>query len=253
MKAVDLVIPKSWEELSDRQILLVFRLMSMGFEGDQLKLMLLLRLSGFEVIGKSGASSNYILRSGKAFCEVSPMQLAAVLPFLDWVLEPSPMPVLVSRFRGVSPLDPLFQGVPFEKFLLVENFYQGFLSTQSNDFLVSIAKVVYPGIRLRLSSPASEPFLLSVFFWATSLKRFFAFRFCHLFSDAPSESSNLLSTGPQDIGSRLQDAMDAQIRALTKGDVTKEPLILEMDTWRALTELNAQARECAELKAKSKK
>ena len=34
--------------------------------------------------------------------------------------------------------------------------------------------------------------------------------------------------------------MNAQIRALTKGDVTKEKEILALDTWRALTELNAQ-------------
>ena len=34
--------------------------------------------------------------------------------------------------------------------------------------------------------------------------------------------------------------MNAQIRALTKGDVTKESEVLALDTWRALTELNAQ-------------
>ena len=41
--------------------------------------------------------------------------------------------------------------------------------------------------------------------------------------------------------------MNAQIRALTKGDVTKEAEILALDTWRALTELNAQAKEYKQL------
>ena len=41
--------------------------------------------------------------------------------------------------------------------------------------------------------------------------------------------------------------MNAQIRALTKGDVTKEKEILAMDCWRALTELDAQAQEYQEL------
>ena len=41
--------------------------------------------------------------------------------------------------------------------------------------------------------------------------------------------------------------MDAQIRALTKGDITKEKEILSLDTWRALTELNAQAKEYKQL------
>ena len=47
--------------------------------------------------------------------------------------------------------------------------------------------------------------------------------------------------------------MDAQIRALTKGDITKEKEILALDTWRALTELNAQAREYKQLQAQLKK
>ena len=45
--------------------------------------------------------------------------------------------------------------------------------------------------------------------------------------------------------------MNAQIRALTKGDVTKEQQVLALDTLRALTELDAQAREYEELKKKS--
>ena len=64
------------------------------------------------------------------------------------------------------------------------------------------------------------------------------------------ETGNLLAGSQFQIsGSRLQEAMDAQIRALTKGDITKESEILSLDTWRALTELNAQAKEYQELKA----
>ena len=39
------------------------------------------------------------------------------------------------------------------------------------------------------------------------------------------------------------------IRALTKGDITKEKEILSLDTWRALTELNAQAKEYKQINA----
>ena len=52
---------------------------------------------------------------------------------------------------------------------------------------------------------------------------------------------------------RLQTAMDNQIRALTKGDVTKETEVLNTDTLRALTELNAMAREYQDLERESKK
>ena len=48
----------------------------------------------------------------------------------------------------------------------------------------------------------------------------------------------------------LKDAVNAQIRALTKGDVTKEKEVLAIDTWRALTELDALAKEYDEFNRK---
>ncbi len=42
--------------------------------------------------------------------------------------------------------------------------------------------------------------------------------------------------------------IDAQIRALTKGDITKEREILSLEAIRALTELDAQAREYDDLR-----
>jgi hypothetical protein len=82
---------------------------------------------------------------------------------------------------------------------------------------------------------------INIFYWFAALKVFFASRFSD-FLQPINEQDNLLQTGA-DIGSRLQESMDAQIRALTKGDITKEQIILSLDTWRALTELNAQAKE----------
>ena len=65
-------------------------------------------------------------------------------------------------------------------------------------------------------------------------------------NDPGSADGNLLGATPASV----ESAMNAQIRALTKGDVTKESEVLALDTWRALTELNAQAREYKELNAK---
>lgn len=64
------------------------------------------------------------------------------------------------------------------------------------------------------------------------------------------DDGDLLGGGGGSLSRRLQDSMDAQIRALTKGDITKERDILNMDTWRALTELDALAREYEEINRK---
>ena len=47
--------------------------------------------------------------------------------------------------------------------------------------------------------------------------------------------------------------MTAMIRALTKGDVTKQEQTLGIDLYTALTELNELAREAAEIEAKYNK
>ena len=86
---------------------------------------------------------------------------------------------------------------------------------------------------------------INVFYWIASLKDFLARRYPD-FLQPTSSDSNLLGTST----SNVEDAMNAQIRALTKGDVTKEQQILALDTWRALTELNAQAKEYRELNSK---
>ena len=62
-----------------------------------------------------------------------------------------------------------------------------------------------------------------------------------------SSSEDLLGYAPP-IGDVLRTAMNAQIRALTGGDITKEAVILQMDCWRALTELDAKAQEAQELR-----
>ena len=54
------------------------------------------------------------------------------------------------------------------------------------------------------------------------------------------------------IGEVLRTAMNAQIRVLTGGDITKEEAVLSMDTWRALTELDAKAKEVEDIKRQTK-
>ena len=87
-----------------------------------------------------------------------------------------------------------------------------------------------------------------------SLKQYFAVQFPNFYRPASnSDDGNLLGSGKPDIYSQLRDSTNAMIRALTGGDITKEAAIMKMDTWRALTELDAKAREAEELRKAAKK
>ena len=84
----------------------------------------------------------------------------------------------------------------------------------------------------------SEEELLSVFLWIASVKNHFTKCFPYLFrppEQLEGEAFNML------------ELVNAEIRALTGGDITKEREVLQMDCWRALTELNEKAREAQEL------
>ena len=74
----------------------------------------------------------------------------------------------------------------------------------------------------------------------------FSSQFHNFLQPVPQDNANLLDSDKSQY-EILTAAVNAQIRALTKGDVTKEKQVLALDTWRALTELDALAREYEEL------
>ena len=203
--------------------------------------MCLLQWSGTKVIGRQPAGS-YLLKKGKFLFEVTPVMLAEILPHLDWLANMPTSPVRQSKINRSLALAADFQGVPFETYIVVDNLYQGYLNTQSDDLLDELASVLYPGIK----TPLSAENRIAVFYWVASLKDFFACKYPDFLQPVTSSNDNLLGTSP---ASAVEDAMNAQIRALTKGDITKEQEILALDTWRALTELNAQAKEYQQLNA----
>ena len=87
---------------------------------------------------------------------------------------------------------------------------------------------MYQSEHIRHLSKVEE---VNVFYWFTSVKRYFANMFTHFFTQLEDDS-----LAPKAVTfAYLQNSMNTQIRALTGGDITKEKEVLEMDCWRALT------------------
>ena len=111
---------------------------------------------------------------------------------------------------------------------------------KSDKFLLQMAEVLYrkPGIKL------AEHETLSIFYWWAGLKAYCNQLYPNFFQPADPNSA------VEPDRDMLRRNMDAQIRALTKGDITKESLILAMPAHRALTELDALAKEYDDLNRK---
>lgn len=243
--SINFIVPQGWHELSDKQLRYVYQLLAQNFTSDEVKTLCLLHWTGTKVIGKQN-NDGYLLRKGKILFEITPLTLAELLPNLDWLgsLPTSPIrPVKLKHRPGIA-AD--FDEVPFEQYIIVDNLYQGYLQTQDDTLLDEIASVVYPGIK----TPLAPDERIAIFYWVASLKSSLASRYSDFFQPADTVATGNLLGSPS---LSVEAAMNAQIRALTKGDVTKESEVLALDTHRALTELNAQAREYKQLNSQLNK
>ena len=238
--SINFIVPQGWHELSDKQLRYVYQFIAAEHSTDEIKALCLLRWSGTKVIGRQDNGS-YLLKKGKILFEVTPLTLAELLPHLDWLGSLPTVPVRISKINRQSALPADFSEVPFETLIICDNLYQGYLSTQNDELLDQLGATLYG------KDIAFKPYeRISIFYWFAALKESLSKKYSDFFQPiAGASDGNLLGSSAS-----VEDAMNAQIRALTKGDITKEAEVLALDTHRALTELNAQAREYKELNAK---
>ena len=240
--SINFIVPQGWHELSDKQLRYVYQHLANEFATDEVKTLCLLQWSGTKVIGRQDSGS-YLLKKGKILFEVTPLTLAELLPHLDWLGSIPTVPVRISKINRQHALPADFSEVPFETFIICDNLYQGYLQTQDDNLLDQLGATLYG------KSMTFKPYeRINIFYWFAALKDTFSRKFPDFFQPIDTATGgNLLGSS----AASVEDAMNAQIRALTKGDVTKEGEVLALDTHRALTELNAQAREYKELNTKT--
>ena len=240
--SINFIVPQGWHELSDKQLRYVYQLIAGDFATDEMKTLCLLQWSGTKVIGRQ-ESGSYLLKKGKILFEVTPLTLAELLPHLAWLGSIPTVPVRISKINRQHALPADFSEVPFETFIICDNLYQGYLQTHDDNLLDQLGATLYG------KSMTFKPYeRINIFYWFAALKDTFSRKFPDFFQPIEAATDgNLLGSS----AASVEDAMNAQIRALTKGDVTKEGEVLALDTHRALTELNAQAREYKELNAKT--
>ncbi|MGM9861290.1 MAG: hypothetical protein ACI30W_01710 [Muribaculaceae bacterium] len=241
MDRLDIQIPQSWGECSERQLRYLYRLQVAGYTGDAMKILALARLANLRIHRAGGSDFLIIAKAGRAV--ISAERIASLVSALDW-LDGTDTPVRFSKLRGHAALPADFSGVPFETFLICENIFQAAIAANDENAVDALACSLY---NCRLITLRDYERVM-VLHWFAAIKALFARTFPDLFKPAGGDVADM-----QPLSERLRLSADAQIRALTKGDITKEKEILALDTWRALTELNAQAKEYEEYRNKVKK
>jgi len=199
-----------------------------------------LRWAGMRVLRQEGAL--FVVRYKKQVFAISALQITEAISNLEWLGDFPSVPVRLSRIGFHRAVRADLQNVTFENFLTLDNLYQGYLQTQKADLLHDMALILYQARFIRLTKEEAT----CIFYWFTSVKRYFASLFTNFFSSTTDGEAFSPSY------KQLQDNVNTQIRALTGGDITKEREVLRMDCWRALTELDAKAKDYDELKKVTK-
>lgn len=253
--------PSSWAELSEEQLRYVLSVMSIHHDHIVIKCYLLARFCGLTVHKytrtgwkcsvKCGESDeNGDTKTGKVrerVLYISAAEILSLLKNFDFI----------DKFTNFRPLqrasdvlltavDSMLHDVSFYDYLNIEKNYQLFMLNQEDKFLQKMAHLLYRTEDGSADETAHfEPYeLLGVFIWFSSVKEYFAANFPHFFKPA-KEGGELRRVD-------ILPAMQAQIRALTDGDVTKQQAVYNTDCWAALTELDNKAREAEEFKERNR-
>ena len=241
MQTLNLTLPTCWQELTPTQLRYAYYLLSQNCTAAELKTYALIRWAPLKDVTKTdnGIFCHY---EGKPYFLTS-LQIAEAISALAWLERLPLFPVRLPAIGKLQPVEADLSGLTFEAFLILENLYQGYLVTKDAALLSEMAAYLYQSKDPVGLLPEEQT---SIFYWYASAKQLLARRYKHFFVTAEEASSGAMQE-------RLQQAMNNQIRARTKGDITKEAQVLQMDVHRALVELDAQAREYEELKRETQK
>ena len=234
-ECISIHVPQGWTALSDVQLQYVCALMATEkFTTEEIQLRFLRRFA-------------FDRPNPDAWRLLSPYALLKAAEALEWLETPPNVPIRPDRIGKYVAVDAhLFDGrLKYGDYLICENLFQGWLSSRSTVAIEQMARILYRtekdeyAMEIRLS-PGQR---YTIIFWWTGLKAELANRYEELFRRISPETEDFDDLSPAE---RQRESTDAQIRALTGGDITKEPAVMATETHRALTELNAKAREARE-------
>ncbi len=232
-------VPTSWQELSEEQQRKV--LDELGSTYPTLaKTRMVMYFSGIHIKERIGSELICYLDNGHVFI----MQtwqwhwLVEKMSFVDSYKGYRPL----QKIGSLKPVEELLHDVPFEAYLAMEKYYQGFLRNKKTDLLEKLGRLMYlDGEEYSQTQRFSEGERMNCFLWFANIKESLVKFFPNYFKPAGSSNGKM---SQYDILAQ----MNMQIRALTGGDITKEKEVLKMDCWRALTELDAKALDAIEIK-----
>lgn len=258
--------PASWQELTQPQLRYVLSVLATFQDHTVVKCYLLTRFCGIKVHKhtRTGWKCSCLCQTGEPrpsrnqksnkrriqtsrevlyLADAEILDLLKNFDFIDDFAEYYPLETI----QGLQACGRQLRDITFLDYLSCEKYYQLFMIHQRDEFLQKLGWLLY---RTEDGKPDEtvhfEPYeLLNVFMWFSCAKGYLAANFPHFFKPAKG--------GGEMRHQDIMPAIQAQIRALTDGDVTKLQAVYDTACWDAITELDNKAREAEEFKQRQHK
>ena len=262
---LDLTIPAGWSDVTPRQFKAICGLLAADIWPESLGTLLFLRLAGLRYIGRHDARHGiYEHRpsgvEGKARKRsqiriISDEMLTSALDTIEWIFKPDD--TLLTRpdlLRAVhrSAIPPDLRTLRFADWIAIDTSFTAIIEQSRRPGPVpglqpgsppskALAERLWPKMPARSLTHWKQT---AAILWMTAVKCRLQKQYPHLYAQPDqSDTAEIFPTGPQS----RREAIQAQIRALTKGDITLEEKVLAAPMHRALAELDQLAREFQEL------
>ena len=237
-------IPNGWQKLSQGQLRYIISLYNI-YDGRADMMGMIATAALFHFMGCRVDSETkdgilcYRVSTGETFL-LNPEFLPDMIATVEWVKRPNEMRCRLAVLHHCAAVSFDLRDLMFGNYLVCENYYQAWMASHDWTKLSPMVDILYQVPEGGKMVKTQFDYVATAMWW-TAVKDYYGQLFPH-FLRRTGEGESVT----QDV---LREYTDAQIRLLTKGDVTKEEYILNhTSTLRALTELDAQARENEELK-----
>lgn len=269
-----ITIPAGWSDVTPKQFKAICGLLAADIWPESLDTLLFLRLAGLRYIGRhdarhgiyehrpsgTGPVPELQLRSASAKRRaeiriISDELLTSALDTIQWIFKPDD--TLLTRpdlLRAVhrSAIPPDLRTLRFADWIAIDTSFTAIIEQSHRPGPVpglqpgsppskALAERLWPKMPARSLNHSKQT---AAILWMTAVKCRLQKQYPHLYAQPDqSDTAEIFPTGPQS----RREAIQAQIRALTKGDITIEEKVLAAPMHRALAELDQLAREFQEL------
>lgn len=264
-------VPTSWQALTQPQLRYVLTVLATFQDHQVCKVYLLVRFCRLQVLKETRTGWKCRVRCRDAAPAVSQnptnkrrksksqdrvlyigadqiLSLLHHFDFIDDFTEFHPLQDIRRGEKRLLAVSRLISDVTFIDYLTMEKYYQLFMIDKQDEYLQQLGWLLYRTESGDMDQTVQfQPYeLLGIFMWFSSVKAYLAANFPNFFKPAKAGEGGLDR-------SDIMPAMQAQIRALTDGDITKQQAVYHSLCWDALAELDNKAREAEEFKRQMSK